>query len=173
MKGRSPVNRVRTVSGMTRLTGDVTTNPGGGSQEAVIPANTVTSAQQTVAGRTELLGITVDGAGAVLTPGVKGFLLVAYPCTIQSVTVLSTDAGPTAGSIVFDIWKAPYASYPPTVADSITAAAKPTLSSATKSQDAALTGWTRVIEAGEVLGYAIDSVALLTRVTLIVSVTKL
>ena len=46
---------------------------------------------------------------------------------------------------------------PPTVADTITASAKPTLSSATKSEDTTLTGWTTAVTAGDVFGFMVDS----------------
>ena len=59
----------------------------------------------------------------------------------------------TSGSIVIDVWKDTYANFPPTVADTITASAKPTLSSATKSDDTTLTGWTTAVTAGDVFGF--------------------
>src|SRR5580765_5872969 len=88
------------------------------------------------------VGIVIDGGGAVITTGVKGFIEVPFACTITAATLLSTDAAVTSGSIVIDIWKDIYANYAPTVADTITASAKPTLASATKSRDTTLTGWT-------------------------------
>ncbi len=115
-------------------------------------------------------GITIDGAGSVITTGVKGFIVVPYACTITQATLLSTDASVTSGSIVIDVWKDTYANYPPTVADTITASAKPTLSSAIKSQDATLTGWTTTVAAGSVLGFNVDSATTVTRVTLMLQV---
>jgi len=112
------------------------------------------------------LGLVIDGGGSVITTGVKGFLEVPFAGTITGATLLSTDPAVLAGSIVVDIWKAPYAGYPPTVANTITASAKPTLSSATKSQDTTLTGWTTALAAGDVLGFKVDSAALVTRVAL-------
>ena len=109
-------------------------------------------------------GIVIDGGGSVITTGVKGFIRVPRACTITKVTVLSTDAAASSGSIVVDIWKDIYANYPPTDADSITAAAPPTLSSATKSEDSTLTGWTKSVSAGDVLGFNVDSATTVTRV---------
>lgn len=113
------------------------------------------------------IGITIDGGGSVITTGVKGDLYVPYAATITAVTMLAD----VSGSIVIDIWKDTYANYPPTVADTITAAAKPTISSATKSQDTTLTGWTTAIAAGDTLRFNVDSVTTMTRVTLILTVT--
>lgn len=114
------------------------------------------------------VGITIDGGGATITTGIKGYIEVPYACTINRVTTLADQSG----SIVIDIWKDVYANYPPTVADTITASAKPTLSSATKAQDSTLTGWTTSISAGDILGFNVDSVTTLTRVHLILKVTK-
>jgi hypothetical protein len=80
------------------------------------------------------VGLTIDGGGSVITTGVKGFVRVPFTGTITKVTVLSTDAAATSGSIVIDVWKDTYANYPPTVADTITASAKPTITTATKSE---------------------------------------
>ena len=77
-----------------------------------------------------------------------------------------------SGSAVVDIWKDTYASYPPTGADSITASAKPTISAATKSEDATLTGWATSISAGDTLRFNVDSASTITRLTLILTVTK-
>src|SRR5262245_13937178 len=127
-----------------------------------LTSGTVPSAR--LPARIGAIGLIIDGAGAVLTTGVKGFLRVPFACTITAVTLLSTDASATAGSIVVDIWKDSYSNYPPTVADTITASAKPTLSSAAKSEDTTLTGWTTSIAAGDVLGFKVDSASTVTRV---------
>lgn len=65
-----------------------------------------------------------------------------------------------------------YANYPPVDADSITASAPVTISSATKSQDSTLTGWTTSISAGDVLGFNVDSITTCQRVTIALKVTK-
>jgi hypothetical protein len=70
-----------------------------------------------------------------------------------------------SGSIVVDIWEDTYANYPPTDADSITASAVPTITTAVKSQDSTLTGWTTAIVGGSTLRYNVDSVTTIQRVT--------
>lgn len=59
------------------------------------------------------------------------------------------------GSCVVDIWKS--ATYPPTVADSICAAAKPTITSNTAMEDAVLTGWTVDVDADDWLIFHLDA----------------
>ena len=118
--------------------------------------------------RIQTVGITIDGGGSAITTGVKGYIEVPYACTINQVTLLADQSG----SCVIDVWKDTYANYPPTVADTITASAKPTITAATKSQDATLTGWTTSITAGDILGFNVDSASTITRVHLILKVTK-
>lgn len=117
-----------------------------------------------------LLTITfiIDGGGSAITTGQKGHLEIPFACTITQVTMLADQSG----SIVIDIWKDTYANFPPLDADSITASAPPTISSAQKSQDATLTGWTTSVAAGDILAFNVDSVATITRVTLSLKVTK-
>jgi len=78
-----------------------------------------------------------------------------YAGTIQGVAIL-TLGGP--GDCVIDIWKNTYANFPPSVADSITAAAKPTIVAASKYLDTTLTGWTTAIAAGDILRFKLESV---------------
>lgn len=115
-----------------------------------------------------VVGITIDGGGSAITTGTKGFITVPYPCTITQVTMLADQSG----SAVVDIWKDTYANYPPTVADTITAAAKPTISTAIKSQDSTLTGWTASVAAGDVIGFNVDSASVITRLTLVLRVSR-
>ncbi len=117
------------------------------------------------------LGITIDGGGSAPSTGQKGFIYVPYACTINSVTMLAD----VSGSAVIDIWKVPYGSFPPSVANSITAAALPTLSSQQNSQDTTLTGWStgKNISAGDVLAFNVNSASTLTRVQLTLKVTKI
>lgn len=94
---------------------------------------------------------------------------VPFNCTITSVTLIADQVGST----VVDIWKDSYANFPPTAGDSICASAKPTLSSARTSLDSTLTGWTKSIAAGDVLFFNVDSVSVITNLTIILGVSKL
>jgi len=110
----------------------------------------------------------IDGGGSAITTGQKGHLEIPFACTINQVTVLADQSG----SIVVDIWKDAYANFPPADADSITASAPPTLSSAQKSQDSTLTGWTTSISAGDILAFNVDSVSTVERVLISLKVTR-
>jgi hypothetical protein len=110
----------------------------------------------------------IDGAGSAITTGVKGFLHIPYAATINSVTLLADQSG----SVVVDIWKDTYANFPPTVADTITASAKPTISAAVKSQDVTLTGWTKAITEGDILGFNVDSASTIEWLLVSLKVTR-
>lgn len=116
---------------------------------------------------TRAITFAIDGGGAALTTGIKADVYVPYACTITAVTMLADQSG----SCVVDIWKDSYANYPPTIADTITASAKPTLGAATKSQDTTLTGWTTSVSAGDILRFNIDSASTITRLVLTLTVT--
>jgi hypothetical protein len=120
-------------------------------------------------GDTFTVNFIIDGGGSAITTGIKGDIFFDYACTINQVTVLADQSG----SIVVDIWEDTYANYPPVDADSITASAPPTLSSASKSQDSTLTGWsTTAIVNGSVLRFNVDSITTCTRVLIALKVTR-
>lgn len=113
--------------------------------------------------------VVIDGGGAVITTGVKGDLgPFPFACDIEEITLLADQSG----SMVIDIWKDTYANFPPTDADSITASAPPTISAATKAQDATLTGWTKGIAAGQSLRFNVDSCSSIQRATLALKLRK-
>jgi hypothetical protein len=122
----------------------------------------------TSAAATGTITYVIDGGGVAITTGEKGDLEIPFACTITAATLLADQAG----SIVVDIWKDTYANAPPTVADTITASAKPTLSTADKSQDTTLTGWTTTVNAGDVLRFKVDSATTVQRVTLSLKITR-
>lgn len=114
------------------------------------------------------INFVIDGGGAVIATGVKGYIEVPFACTITAARLLADQTG----SIQVDIWKDTYANYPPVDADSITASAVPAISSSNKDEDTTLTGWTTGISKGDILGFNVDSVATIERVTLSLSVKK-
>jgi len=100
------------------------------------------------------IGLRIDGGTTTIPTGVNGNIVVPFASTIAQWTLLANESG----SIVIDIWKDSYANYPPTDADSITASAPPTITSATKGQSSTLTGWTTSFSAGDILRFNVDSV---------------
>lgn len=110
-----------------------------------------------IAGRKGILGITIGswGSGIAITTGIKGGVEVPEDCEIVGWTIVADQVG----SIVVDVWKDTYANYPPTVADTIAGAEKPTLAAADKNQDLALGTWTTACTEGDWIFFNVDSVA--------------
>lgn len=135
-----------------------------GVQKLSQPAFSDLSGTTTV--KTKDLGILINGNGSVPTTGVLGEMTVDFACTIQSVTIIADQTG----SATFDILKSTYAGYSGSLA-SIVASAPPTLSSANKSQDTTLTGWTTSIAAGDVLRFTLSTISTCTRLSIILKVS--
>lgn len=125
----------------------------GGENEYIPPSNVNPSVGSVI----KTILATVNGAGVAITTGVKGYIQIPIACTILSWTILGLDG--LTGSIVFDLWVDTYANFPPTVADTITAAAKPTITASNKNTSATLTGWSTTIPAGSILGINVDSIS--------------
>jgi hypothetical protein len=161
----------------TDVTGQLITGFSSGAG-AVAATDTVLQALNKLDGnvnainRTSEIGIVIDGGGSAITTGIKGSRFIDHAVTITKVTIIDESTSPGSGACVIDIWKDTIANYPPTVADTITASAKPTISSAVYSQDATLTGWTKTISAGDVLRFNVDSCSTMTRASLTLTVTE-
>lgn len=106
-----------------------------------------------------VVGVTVDGGGSVITIGAKGYYRVPFDGTIVGYSM----QGDLSGSAVVDVWKTSGAI--PTNANSITASATPTLSSAQYLNSTTLTGWATTVTAGDVIGFNVDSASTITRLT--------
>ena len=108
-------------------------------------------------------GAVFDGGGDVIAVGAQCDVRVPYGCTITKVSLLADQVG----SIVVDVWADIYANYPPTAGDSITAAAKPTISAGNKSEDATLAGWSTSIASGTVIRFNVNSCSGIERATIL------
>jgi len=106
-------------------------------------------------------GITIDGGGSAVTTGSKGFVTVPFDCTITN-WYLAADQ---SGSVVIDVKRS---------GSSIVGGGgnKPTLSSA-QTGNAAVSSWTSTaVSAGDIIEFNVDSASTLTRVNLVLKVTK-
>lgn len=118
---------------------------------------------------TGMLEVIFDGGSAVIGVGTQHDIIVPFDCTLTGWTILADQSG----SIVIDVWRDTYANFAPTDADSLTASAPPTLTTATKAQDLALGDWTSVtLLEGDVLRLNVDSATTVERVTLALHYTK-
>jgi hypothetical protein len=114
------------------------------------------------------ISFVIDGGGSAIETGIKGDVPVDYAHEIESVTALADQSG----DIVVDIWRDSYANFPPTDADSITAAAPVTISGAAKSQDTTLAGWSTTGAAGAIYRFNVDSIATIQRCTVALKVRR-
>lgn len=119
------------------------------------------------------LSFIIDGGGVVLTTGMKGYIPLDFAGTILQAELLADQSG----SVVVDVFKCTYAQFDagsthPVSGDKITASAPPTISTATKSQDATLTGWTTGFSAGDIFAFNVNSVTTIQRVTIALKVQR-
>jgi hypothetical protein len=171
--GSSGLNATAGSSGSSGNTGTSGTSGGtgtSGTSGATGGSGTAGSSGAGVATWTNTADITFvfDGGGSTITTGIKGDIRIDFACTITEWTLLAD----VSGSVVVDVWKQTYASYPATVGQSITASAKPTITSSNKGNSTSLPGWTTTINAGDCLRFNIDSATTITRVAIMLKVIK-
>jgi len=110
-----------------------------------------------------------DGT-AVITTGIKIFLRVPFDCDITRWTVMSKDA---STSIVLDVNKyTSLANYDAGTKVSIVGSDPPDLVADKSDESTALTGWTTVLNQGDILEIEVDSITIGTRVTLSLRLNK-
>jgi len=114
--------------------------------------------------------VNINGQGSAIVAGSTTQIIgqVPFDMTITGWQIVSN----IAGSIVIDIWKSTYGTYPPVVGGSITGSQKPTLSSADKNQNLNPNTWSTSLTAGDALIFNIDSAATVTQVSLLIFATR-
>jgi len=93
---------------------------------------------------------------------------IPYACTIDSWRIIAN----ASGSIVVDVWKAAAPTIP-TVANTITGSALPTLSTQQTAASSTLTGWTTSVAANDIIGFNVNSATTVSWVILQIFVTKI
>ena len=113
------------------------------------------------------LNYVIDGGGAVITAGSKGYLTVPFAATINSVTLLADQTG----SIATDLLKCAYSGFPTTT--TITAATPPTITTAQKYIDTTLSSWNTTINAGDIIEFQVTgSPTAIKRLTVAIKITR-
>ena len=137
------------------------------TQSAAVDHASLANLTYATSGHTGFEAILIHQIVATLpaVAGAKCRVRVPMAGTITSAII----TGDISGSAVVDIWKDTTANYPPSVADTITASAKPTLSTQSLVTDSTLTGWTKTLTTGDWLVFSVDSCDVLSdiQVTLI------
>jgi len=88
-----------------------------------------------------------DGGGSAITFGIKGVVTIPFKCEILSWTLLADENG----NFTVDILKNTYAEFWDLDGKSITNNNYPDLDGVYKNTDSTLTGWTKTIDAGDIL----------------------
>lgn len=114
---------------------------------------------------------TSGGQFTFVLPGIAGstaWVRIPHTGTITGAYI----TGDISGSAVVDLWIDTFANFPPTVADTITASAKPTLSSARSNSDTTLTGWTKTLTEGNWIMASVDSASTLNTIVLVITYSQ-
>ena len=100
-------------------------------------------------------GATFVNANSALFPPVNDVMIeIPRACVIRGVRLFTTGG---TGSCVVDIRRDSYGNFPPTSADSICGAAKPTIINGNRSEDTTLSGWATNLNAGDILAIVLES----------------
>jgi hypothetical protein len=105
-----------------------------------------------------------NGNGSEIADNVKSYRRCDFEGQIIKATILLD----RTGSIAIDVWKK--STFPPADGESITASAVPTVSSGVSSENTTLTGWTKLITAGDYLIANVDSCTTTQQATLILTI---
>jgi len=114
----------------------------------------------------------IDGNGANISSRIWGTLTVPFDGTISSATMEADQTG----TVSVDIWKCTFAQYDPpttpTVANSITGGAPPTITAA-KKVTANISAWTTTLTEGDILTFYVPSASSnITRLTLNIGINR-
>lgn len=112
------------------------------------------------------IGISIDGAGSVISPGLKGYIVAGFSGTIVGWDIVADAAGGT----VIDVWNAGPSAIP-VVADSIAGTEKPTLTASQIAGSLSVTTWTTAITTGDVIAFNVDTISGITKLTLTIRIT--
>jgi hypothetical protein len=108
------------------------------------------------------ISCTVDGGGVLIPVGLKASRPpFPYNARILSWSIMTDQVT----NLTWDVWKANGAI--PVVANSITAAAKPSVAAARFGSSSVLTGWTTLVAPGDIFAFNLDVNSAATWVTLI------
>jgi hypothetical protein len=87
----------------------------------------------------------------------------------QACTISGWAIAVNAGTATFDIWKISSGTAIPTVSNSITASAQPTIASGTVAQSTTLTGWSTSVSANDIVAINLQTVATATFASLVLT----
>lgn len=107
-------------------------------------------------------GSTSSGSSVLVAD--TSYFVVPYACIISAYNLTAV---PASAAVVVDVWKIATGTAVPTVSNTITASATPSIASGTTKHSTTLTGWTTSVAANDVIGIALTTVATSTFVSLV------
>ena len=140
-----------TISGGTLLSGSTNLN------EIFSPKNTIGG-----------FGITIDGASAAITSGIKGNVIVPFSGQIQSWEILSNVSGNTS----IDVLKSTFSTFSADTGTTITGGDYISLSSNYKNINTNLSAWTVSFNAGDIFTFQVLSANTISRANILIKVIK-
>lgn len=117
--------------------------------------------------RSGTAGIVFDGGGSAVTVNKKNYITCPFAGTITgwNITV-------DTGTCTIDVWKIATGTAIPTVANTITAAALPAISTGTAKHSTTLTGWTTAVAADDIFGFNLSAVSGATLISFNLEISK-
>ncbi len=125
---------------------------------------------------TSVFGVTIDGGGFAISTGQKGYVQLPYACTITGWSCIADLSGSISVDVDAHASSAPNAAptVPNTTTDKISASAPIALSSAQTASGGTsqVSTWTTSRAQWDVFGFNVTSATTVTRVTVMVTVTR-
>lgn len=117
---------------------------------------------------TGFLGSNFDGQGTVVQVGSKYYFRMPKAGTITGWSIVADGSSPTC---TIDIWKIADGTSLPTVSNTITASAKPILSTGNAVRSTTLTGWTSTFNANDIFCVNVDACSVATKINIVLNTT--
>jgi hypothetical protein len=161
-----------------RPTGSVTVTGGGGGAlddltDVTITAPTVGDVLSydgaewvnaaTGGGGGQSIGAHFDGMGSIVLVNTIVYFRAKSAMTITGWSIVAEGTSPTC---TLDIWKIASGTSLPTVSNTITASAKPALSTGSAVKSTTLTGWTTAVSADDIFAIKVDACNAATKISL-------
>ena len=113
-------------------------------------------------------GVVIDGKSSVPATGYKGYVSIPYSGAITGWKMFAD----VAGSAEVDVWKCAFADYPPEVTDSICGSNYLTLTSEISAESTTWSGSVLTVDAGDVIGFNLNSISTIKKLTALITITK-
>jgi hypothetical protein len=110
------------------------------------------------------LGTTFDGMGAVVLVNTRTYFRMPAAGGINAWSIVAEGTSPTC---TLDIWKIANGTALPTVANTITASAKPELTTGNAVKSTTLTGWTTNFSLDDIFCVNVDACSAATKISLV------